>query len=132
MLSLPVDFVGTVLLQYKDAAKVGSWHVESYGKELTLVRMEGSAELEQCDYLFGEVMVSEPPPPSRRQIGFYLTFEGKNWKLAAEKKWREKQVDIAGFEHVGDTKIKGKPYKVMKGPESFAAVPELVQNPEKD
>jgi hypothetical protein len=123
MLALPVDFVGTVLLQYKDAVKVGSWRVEAYGKELVLARMDGSSDLEQCDYLFGEVKVSEPPPPSRTQIGFYLVFEGKNWKLAAEKKWREKQVDIAGFEHVGDTRIKGKPFKILKGPEFFAAVP---------
>jgi hypothetical protein len=122
MLAQPVEFVGTVLLQYKDAVKVGSWRVESYGKELVLARVDGDLELEQCDYLFGEIVLSEPPPPSRRQIGHYLVFEGKNWKLAAEKKWREKQVDIAGFEHVGDTTIKGKPFKVMKGPDFFAAV----------
>jgi hypothetical protein len=123
MLSLPVDFVGTVLLQYKEAVKVGSWRVESYGKELVLARVDGSAELEQCDYLYGETIVVETAPlPSKTQIGFYLTFEGKNWKLAAEKKWIEKQVDIAGFEHVGDTRIKGKPFRVMKGPTFFAAV----------
>lgn len=124
MLADPTGLAGRVLSQYKDAVKVGEWRVESYGKELILERMSGEAEVELADYLFGEVTQSEPPP-SRRQIGFYLTFEGKNWKLASEKKWREKQVDIAGFEHVGDTRIKGKAYKVMKGPDIFAAVPDV-------
>lgn len=123
MLAQPKDFVGTVLFQYKDGAKVGSWSVESYEKSLVLVRVDGSLELEQCDYLFGEITVVEQPPPSQNKFGHFLVFEGKNWRLASEKKWREKLVNIAGFEHVGDTTIKGKPFMIMKGPELFAAVP---------
>lgn len=123
MLADPKDITGTVLAQFKEAAKVGEWRVESYGKELVLERVSGELPIELADYMYGEVALAEPPPQSRRQIGHYLTFEGKNWKLAAEKKWREKQVDIAGFEKVGETRIKGKPYDVMKGPDVYAAVP---------
>lgn len=124
----PVDLVGKNLLVNRDNRYVGSWKVESQGAEWVLVRQEGP-DLEHCDYLYGELPVTEPPPPSRTRIGFYLCFEGKNWKLASEKKWREKQVDIADCEHVGDTTIKGKPYQVMRGADFFAAVPSSPSSP---
>lgn len=122
MLSDPTDLAGKVLSQYKDAVKVGEWRVESYAKELVLERVSGDQDVELADYLYGEVVVIAPPP-SRTQIGHYLVFEGKNWKLAAEKKWRERQIDIAGFQPVGETAIKGKPYRILKGGDVFAAVP---------
>lgn len=124
----PVDLVGKHLMQNRDGQYVGSWRVESQGAEWVLARQEGP-DLEQCDYMFGELPVTEPPPPSRTQFGHYLVFEGKNWKLASEKKWRERMIDVAGFQHVGDTTIKGKPYQIMRGQDVFAAIPSSPSSP---
>jgi hypothetical protein len=116
-----VDLVGKHLIQNREGQVVGSWRVDAQGAEWVLTRQEGP-DLEQCDYMYGELPVTEPPPPSRTQFGHYLVFEGKNWKLAAEKKWREKMVDVAAYEAVGETTLRGKPHIVLKGPDCFAAV----------
>ncbi len=128
MLSDPEGLVGKTVSHYREEVRIGSWRVVSYERTLVLERVHGDEAPQMADYLTGEVLRTEPPPPSRRQFGHHLVFEGKNWKLASEKKWREKLVDIAGFEHVGDTTVKGRPHRVLKGPEFFVAV--RVESPE--
>lgn len=112
---------GKVVSQWRENARIGAWRVVKGGRETVLERVEGDQEVQHQDAFYGQV--EEKAEPERRtQIGSVLVFEGKNWKMASEKKWREKVIDIAGFEDVGETKIRGKDHRVLKGPDCFAAV----------
>lgn len=122
MLLDPMEIVGKVLTHVRVEERIGKWRVESYAKELVLERVEGEAEVEPCDAFYVELVQTAPPPSIRTQFEQALVFSGKNWKLAAEKKWKDKIVNVAGFEEVGETMLRGKPYRILKGPDGFAAV----------
>lgn len=116
------DSEGKKLYQYRDSNKVGVWLIRSFGLKTHLTRVSGNVEIEQCDALYGDMEMSEKVvsvTPQQR----VLVFEGKNWKLASEKKWREKELDTTGFEEVGDSSFKGKAHKILKGPSCFVAIP---------
>lgn len=115
------ELTGRTLSQYRLENRVGAWKVESYNKDLVLERIDGISEIEPCDTLHIELEAS-PVSVVETHIEQALVFSGKNWKLASEKKWTEKTIDVTGFEKVGETKIRGKAYHVLKGPDVFAAV----------
>jgi len=122
MLLDPMELAGRVLTHVRVEERIGKWRVESYARDLVLVRVEGDTEVEPCDAFHVELPEAAPPPPVRTQFENALVFSGKNWKLAAEKKWTDKVVNVAGFERVGETTLRGKPYRILKGPDSFAAI----------
>lgn len=126
MLQDPMELVGKEITQIRVEERIGTWRVlesEKRGRELVLERLSGDVEIEPCDAFY--VDLPEPVvivPGVRAQFEQAYVFSGKNWKLATEKKWQEKVVNVGGFERVGETRLRGKPHRVLKGPEFFAAV----------
>lgn len=132
------NMVGKTLYQVRDEVQCGTWEVLDQGKGvLKLKRMSGEAEFVMVDALYTEhvepVVVSEPVRAPQK----VMTFSGKNWKLASEKKWKEIYFHFldeaiatayksGASESVGEATIRGSLYTIHKFESTFLAVPKTV------
>lgn len=116
------DVSNVRVYQYRDESHIGEW--DSVGFEngvLQLKRVSGSDALEPVDALYVDHVEPAKPEPHTTFV-WAMTFSGKNWKLASEKKWNETSVQVDLTSAVlGEVAIRGKLHEVRRAGEVFVA-----------
>ena len=113
------------IFQYRDNMQCGTWEVLAHTKSvLVLKRIDGDQELVEVDALYVEHQepIVQPAAAAPQKV---LTFEGKNWKLASEKKWKEAYVTGASSDVVGEATLRGKLHEIRKSESGFIAIPKV-------
>lgn len=123
------DISNVRVYQYRDDSNIGEW--SSLGCDngvLQLKRVSGSDSIEPMDALYVDHVEPTKPEPQTTFV-WALTFSGKNWRLASEKKWNETSVQVDLTSPVlGDVSIRGKLHEVRKAGEVFVATLKPIQS----
>lgn len=110
------DVSNAKVYQYRDDVIVGEWNSVGYENgTIHLKRISGSSLPEPMDALYVDHIEPSKPEPQTTFV-WALTFSGKNWKLASEKKWNETSARVDFTSPVlGEVTIRGKLHEVRRG-----------------